>query len=320
MSARCGPSSGTPLAQATFVNETASGWQQVLFATPVPVTANTVYVASYHAPERWLFGQRPASSRLAGVDNGVLHALSTAQAGGNGVYAYSPDSAFPSSSLQATNYWVDVVFDTTAGWHRRYHRAGRDHFHARSRPPTFSTSTTPLSPRRHGLRQRRRHAGVVVERPRRLRAPRSAPTTWTATGIALQAGVNVITVTARDAANNASTDTLTVTYTGSGGHDAASREFAYACVGRHECRARHDRQRRVQRGHERRDDQHQHDRTAQRVEHPDPGVGELQRDHERRDADADCGARDQYRLHGDGARRHDRSARQGRRAECAGRQ
>ena len=36
--------------------------------------------------------------------------------------------------------------------------------------------------------------------------------TWTVTGITLQEGVNVITVTAKDAAGNAGTDTLTVTY------------------------------------------------------------------------------------------------------------
>lgn len=35
---------------------------------------------------------------------------------------------------------------------------------------------------------------------------------WIATGIALQSGQNVITVTAKDAANNSATDTLTVTY------------------------------------------------------------------------------------------------------------
>ena len=40
--------------------------------------------------------------------------------------------------------------------------------------------------------------------------------TWTASGIALQSGANVITVTARDAAGNTSTDTLTVTYTAPG--------------------------------------------------------------------------------------------------------
>ena len=36
--------------------------------------------------------------------------------------------------------------------------------------------------------------------------------TWSASGIALQEGVNVITVTARDAAGNTATDTVTVTY------------------------------------------------------------------------------------------------------------
>ena len=39
---------GTCLPTATFTNETACGWQQVNFSTPVAVTANTVYVASYH--------------------------------------------------------------------------------------------------------------------------------------------------------------------------------------------------------------------------------------------------------------------------------
>jgi Domain of unknown function (DUF4082) len=40
--------SGQQLGQVTFTNETASGWQQANFATAVPITANTVYVASYH--------------------------------------------------------------------------------------------------------------------------------------------------------------------------------------------------------------------------------------------------------------------------------
>ena len=39
---------GTLLATATFSGETASGWQQVTFSSPVAVTANTTYVASYH--------------------------------------------------------------------------------------------------------------------------------------------------------------------------------------------------------------------------------------------------------------------------------
>ena len=41
-------SNGTLLASATFTGESASGWQQVNFATPVTIAANTIYVASYH--------------------------------------------------------------------------------------------------------------------------------------------------------------------------------------------------------------------------------------------------------------------------------
>ena len=37
------------LAQATFTNESATGWETVLFATPVAINAGTTYVASYHS-------------------------------------------------------------------------------------------------------------------------------------------------------------------------------------------------------------------------------------------------------------------------------
>ena len=40
---------GTQLASGTFSGETASGWQQLNFAQPVPVRANTTYIASYFA-------------------------------------------------------------------------------------------------------------------------------------------------------------------------------------------------------------------------------------------------------------------------------
>jgi hypothetical protein len=43
-------SAGTLLASATFTSETATGWQQVSFATPVAISANTAYVASYTDP------------------------------------------------------------------------------------------------------------------------------------------------------------------------------------------------------------------------------------------------------------------------------
>jgi len=104
--------SGAVLAQATFTGETASGWQQVNFATPVAITANTVYVASYLAPA----GRYAADTGYfnAGADNAPLHALRDGVSGSNGVYAYASSTVFPTATYNATNYWVDVVFSTTA--------------------------------------------------------------------------------------------------------------------------------------------------------------------------------------------------------------
>ena len=50
---------GTLLASATFSGETASGWQEVQFATPVAITANTTYVASYYTPSGFYSVTRP---------------------------------------------------------------------------------------------------------------------------------------------------------------------------------------------------------------------------------------------------------------------
>lgn len=98
---------GTLLASATFGNETASGWQQVNFATPVAVTAGTTYVASYHTN-----GDYSADPNLlaTALTNGPLTAPSSSSSGGNGVYAYGSSSLFPTNSFNSTSYGVDVVF------------------------------------------------------------------------------------------------------------------------------------------------------------------------------------------------------------------
>jgi hypothetical protein len=105
-------SSGTLLATATFTSETASGWQQVSFSSPVAITANTVYVASYHTNVGH-FSYNLNAFASAGVDNSPLHALQNGVSGGNGVYMYGGTSAFPSNTYNSANYWVDVVFSTT---------------------------------------------------------------------------------------------------------------------------------------------------------------------------------------------------------------
>ena len=100
---------GTRLATVTFTNESATGWQQANFSTPVPITAGTVYVASYLAPNGRYAGDS-GYFNSTGVDNPPLHALRSGQNGGNGVYAYGTTSTFPTNSFKAANYWVDVVF------------------------------------------------------------------------------------------------------------------------------------------------------------------------------------------------------------------
>ncbi|RKH28559.1 DUF4082 domain-containing protein [Corallococcus praedator] len=105
--------SGTLLATATFQGETASGWQEVRFTTPVNITADTNYVVSYHAPA----GHYAATSNgfASALDAPPLHAPASVTGGGNGLYRYGA-SGFPTDTFQATNYWVDVAFqpnDTT---------------------------------------------------------------------------------------------------------------------------------------------------------------------------------------------------------------
>ena len=99
---------GTLLASATFTGETSSGWQQVSFSNPVPISANTTYVAGYLAPAGHYSSTMNAFG--ASVDNPPLHALANSTSA-NGVYAYSGTSTFPANSYAATNYWVDVIYD-----------------------------------------------------------------------------------------------------------------------------------------------------------------------------------------------------------------
>jgi Domain of unknown function (DUF4082)/Bacterial Ig-like domain len=106
-------SGGQLLATATFTGETSTGWQQVNFASAVPISANTVYVASYFAPNGG-FATDNNFFAAAGVDNGVVHLLRDGVSGGNGVYRYGASSGFPTQTFQSSNYWVDVVFDTVA--------------------------------------------------------------------------------------------------------------------------------------------------------------------------------------------------------------
>jgi methionine-rich copper-binding protein CopC len=104
---------GNLLGSVTFANETTNGWQEALFATPIPISANTTYVVSYYAP----VGEYAADAGYftgKGVDSGPLHALADGVDGGNGVYKYATGGGFPGNSFSGSNYWVDIVFNSTS--------------------------------------------------------------------------------------------------------------------------------------------------------------------------------------------------------------
>jgi Domain of unknown function (DUF4082)/Bacterial Ig-like domain/Bacterial Ig domain len=122
-------SNGQQLARATFTSETATGWQQVSFATPVQITANTTYVASYHTNVgRYSINEQYFAN--SGFNSSPLYALRNGESGGNGVYTYNANAVFPTSTYNSSNYWVDVVFSTSTA--------------PDTTPPTV-TSTTPTN-------------------------------------------------------------------------------------------------------------------------------------------------------------------------------
>jgi hypothetical protein len=98
-------------ARAIFVNESASGWQQVLFSSPVAIQANQTYIASYHSPTG--FYSYTPTFFIQPYPSGYLTAAGGSVA--NGLYQYTTTPTFPGNSYQQSNYWVDIVFDLTAG-------------------------------------------------------------------------------------------------------------------------------------------------------------------------------------------------------------
>jgi Domain of unknown function (DUF4082)/Bacterial Ig-like domain len=102
---------GDLLGSGTFTGETATGWQTLVFSAAVPVVAGTTYVASYTAPsghyaaDAWAFVYMPYAAP-------PLSAPRSGDSGGNGLYG-NPGQ-FPVQSYNASNYYVDVLFDSSA--------------------------------------------------------------------------------------------------------------------------------------------------------------------------------------------------------------
>ncbi|GAA0259623.1 hypothetical protein GCM10010492_70670 [Saccharothrix mutabilis subsp. mutabilis] len=104
--------SGGLLATGTFRDETAEGWQTLVFAQPVAVPADTTHVVSYLSPTGHFSADTDYftdSARhlepLTGPRGGVE--------GANGVFRTGP--GFPSRGSRNTNYWVDVLWAPEPG-------------------------------------------------------------------------------------------------------------------------------------------------------------------------------------------------------------
>lgn len=104
-------SAGALLATATFVNETATGWQNVSI-TPVAISANTTYVCSVFMP----VGHYAADAGYfnSAFDLAPLRALASGEDGPNGLFRYG-SSGFPTGSFGSANYWVDIMFNNDDG-------------------------------------------------------------------------------------------------------------------------------------------------------------------------------------------------------------
>jgi Domain of unknown function (DUF4082) len=98
---------GTILASQVWLTETDSGWQTLFLSAPIPINANTTYIAAYFSSLGNYISS--ANGLKTAVTNGVLTALADSTDGLNGVYKYTNQPSKPDSSNKSNNYWVDVI-------------------------------------------------------------------------------------------------------------------------------------------------------------------------------------------------------------------
>ena len=104
---------GALLAEVTFTDETAEGWQEARFDQPVAVKANTTYIASYYtstgsyySTEDYFSGRDFFSWPLR-----TVHRFTPGQPDtGAGVYHYGAGGGFPDQTWHDSNYWVTPLF------------------------------------------------------------------------------------------------------------------------------------------------------------------------------------------------------------------
>jgi len=93
---------GTPLATGTFAGESTSGWQTLTFATPVKITKDTEYLASYKSPTG-SYSLSPNGFAERDLSRSPLRV-----AADSGAFTYA--DGVP-GARSASNYMVDPVFE-----------------------------------------------------------------------------------------------------------------------------------------------------------------------------------------------------------------
>ena len=115
-------------ASVTFANETASGWQQATFASPIAITANTVYVASYYAP----VGRYAVNAQL-------LHAARRQRAAPRArELRRAPTASIAYGATQRSSRTSRTTRATTGSTWSSWTRSGAD-----TTPPTSSARQSP---------------------------------------------------------------------------------------------------------------------------------------------------------------------------------
>jgi hypothetical protein len=99
---------GAVLGSVTMAGESGPvpGWQQAVFPAPIPMAANTTYVAAYYAPSGQYADTASGLTQTASV--GPLIAPAASLVGGNGVSAKG--LGYPTSGYLGRNFFVDVAF------------------------------------------------------------------------------------------------------------------------------------------------------------------------------------------------------------------
>ena len=109
--ARLYSAGGTLLGSATLTRDgwSVPCWEVANFASPISISANRTYVATYYSTMG--NGAEDPGELKSGVTNGPLTAPASSAVGGNGIF--NSKNAFPTSSHLASNFYVDVSFVPT---------------------------------------------------------------------------------------------------------------------------------------------------------------------------------------------------------------